>query len=82
MVSPSIWSNVWIFLLKPSSYIRVLDWVKVFTFDYILQYLCDIIHVLLFVNVSNCPKSHNFTNIVLFVIYYKPKMMTYMWVYD
>ena len=40
-ISPLIWSNVWIVLPKPSSYIWVLDWVEVFTSHNILQYLCD-----------------------------------------
>ena len=35
----------------------------------ILQYLCDFIHVLIFVTVSKCRKSHKLTNIVFQDIY-------------
>jgi serine/threonine protein kinase len=33
----------------------------------ILQYLCDFIHVLIFVTVSKCRKSPKLTNIVIFI---------------
>ena len=38
---------------------------KVFASYNILQYLCDFIHVLIFVIVSKCRKSPNLTNIVM-----------------
>ena len=38
---------------------------KVFTSSNILQYLCDFIHVLIFVTISKCRKSPKLTNIVL-----------------
>jgi hypothetical protein len=38
---------------------------KVFASYNILQYLCDFIHVLIFVTVSKCQKSPNLTNIVM-----------------
>jgi hypothetical protein len=38
---------------------------KVFASYNILQYLCDFIHVLIFVTVSKCPKSPKLTNIVI-----------------
>ena len=38
---------------------------KVFASDNILQYLCDFIHVLIFVLVSKCRKSPKLTNIVI-----------------
>jgi len=38
---------------------------KVFASHNILQYLCDFIHVLIFVTVSKCRKSPNLTNIVI-----------------
>jgi hypothetical protein len=39
---------------------------KVFASYNILQYLCDFIHVLIFVTVSKCRKSPKLTNIVTF----------------
>jgi hypothetical protein len=38
---------------------------KVFTSYNILQYLCDFIHVLIFVTVSKCRKSSKLMNIVI-----------------
>jgi hypothetical protein len=38
---------------------------KVFASYNILQYLCDLIHVFIFVTVSKCQKSPNLTNIVI-----------------
>ena len=38
---------------------------KVFASYNILQYMCDFIHVLIFVTVSKCQKSPKLTNIVL-----------------
>ena len=38
---------------------------KVFASYIILQYLCDFIHVLVFVTVSKCQKSLKLTNIVI-----------------
>jgi hypothetical protein len=38
---------------------------KVFASYNILQYLCDLIHVLIFVIVSKCRKSPKLTNIVI-----------------
>ena len=38
---------------------------KVFASYNILQYLCDFIHVLIFVNVSKCWKTPKLTNIVI-----------------
>jgi hypothetical protein len=38
---------------------------KVFASYNILQYLCDFIHVLIFVAVSKCRKSPKLTNIVI-----------------
>ena len=38
---------------------------KVFTSYNILQYLCDFIHVLIFVTVSKCRKIPKLTNIVI-----------------
>ena len=38
---------------------------KVFASHDILQYLCDFIHVLIFVIVSKCQKSPKLTNIVM-----------------
>ena len=38
---------------------------KVFASYNILQYLCDFIHVLIFVIVSKCRKNPNLTNIVM-----------------
>jgi hypothetical protein len=38
---------------------------KVFASYDILQYLCDFIHVLIFVTVSKCRKSPKLTNIVI-----------------
>jgi len=38
---------------------------KVFASYKILQYLCDFIHVLIFVTVSKCQKSPKLTNIVI-----------------
>jgi hypothetical protein len=38
---------------------------KVFASYNILQYLCDFIHVLIFVTVSKCGKSPKLTNIVM-----------------
>ena len=40
---------------------------KVFASYNILQYLCDFIHVLIFVNVSKCQKNPKLTNIVIIV---------------
>ena len=40
---------------------------KVFTSYNILQYLCDFIHVLIFLIVSKCWKSPKLTNIVISV---------------
>ena len=64
------WSNVWVVLPKPSSW--VLNWVldmnthfKVFASYNILQYLCDFIHVLIFVIVSKCWKRSKLMNIVI-----------------
>ena len=65
------WSNVWVVLCKPSWYeilIGFLIWTppfKVFASYNILQYLCDFIHVLIFVTVSKCRRSPNLTNIVI-----------------
>ena len=42
---------------------------KVFASYNILQYLCDFIHVLIFVVVSKCQKSSNLTNIVFLLVY-------------
>ena len=39
---------------------------KVFASYNILQYLCDFIHVLIFVTVSKCRKSPKLTNIVIY----------------
>ena len=39
---------------------------KVFASYNILQYLCDFIHVLIFITVSKCQKSPKLTNIVIF----------------
>ena len=54
--------------------IWALNWVldmnthfKVFSSYNILQYLCDFIHVLIFVIVSKCRKSPKLTNIVIVV---------------
>ena len=62
------WSNVWVVLPKPSWW--VLKWVldmntrfKVLASDNILQYMCDLIHVLIFVTFSKCRKSPKLTNI-------------------
>ena len=41
---------------------------KVFASDNILQYMCDFIHVLIFVTVSKCQKSPKLTNIVILVV--------------
>ena len=38
---------------------------KVFASYNILQYLCDFIHVFIFINVSKCRKSPKLTNIVI-----------------
>jgi hypothetical protein len=38
---------------------------KVFASSNILQYLCDFIHVLIFVTVSKCRKSPKLTNLVI-----------------
>ena len=38
---------------------------KIFASYNILQYLCDFIHVLIFVTVSKCRKSPKLTNIVM-----------------
>jgi hypothetical protein len=38
---------------------------KVFASYNILQYLCDFIHVLIFVTVSKCQKNPKLTNIVI-----------------
>jgi hypothetical protein len=38
---------------------------KVFASYNILQYMCDLIHVLIFVIVSKCQKSPKLTNIVI-----------------
>ena len=38
---------------------------KVFASYNILQYLCDFVHVLIFVNVSKCQKSPKLTKIVI-----------------
>jgi hypothetical protein len=38
---------------------------KVFASYNILQYLCDFIHVLIFVTISKCRKSPKLTNIVI-----------------
>jgi hypothetical protein len=38
---------------------------KVFASYNILQYLCDFIHVLVFVTVSKCRKSPKLTNVVI-----------------
>jgi hypothetical protein len=38
---------------------------KVFASYNILQYLCEIIHLLIFVTVSKCRKSPKLTNIVI-----------------
>jgi hypothetical protein len=51
-----------------SFYYWVLDMntrFKVFASYNILQYLCDFIHVLIFVTVSKCRKSPKLTNIVI-----------------
>ena len=51
-----------------SSYLNHLDMntrFKVFASYNILQYLCDFIHVLIFVIVSKCRKSPKLTNIVM-----------------
>jgi hypothetical protein len=42
---------------------------KVFSSHNILQYLCDIIHVLIFVTVSKCQKNLKLTNIVILVYF-------------
>jgi hypothetical protein len=42
---------------------------KVFASYNILQYLCDFIHVLIFVTVSKCQKIPKLTNIVIQVIH-------------
>jgi hypothetical protein len=41
---------------------------KVFASYKILQYLCDFIHVLIFVTVSKCRKSPKLTNIVINIL--------------
>jgi hypothetical protein len=40
---------------------------KVFASNNILQYLCEFIHVLIFVTVSKCRKNPKLTNIVIYV---------------
>jgi hypothetical protein len=60
------WSNVWVVL--PIHLNWVLDMstrFKVFASHNILQYLCDFIHVFIFVTVSKCRKSPKLTNIVI-----------------
>jgi hypothetical protein len=66
------WSNVWVVLPKPSWYdflIGFLIWTPASKYlhltTFILQYLCDFIHVLIFVTVSKCRKSPKLTNIVI-----------------
>jgi hypothetical protein len=45
---------------------------KVFASYNILQYMCDFIHVLIFVTVSKCQKSPKLTNIMIMgVVYYE-----------
>ena len=39
---------------------------KVFTSYNILQYMCDFIHVPIFVTISKCQKGPKLTNIVIF----------------
>jgi hypothetical protein len=69
------WSNVWVVLPKPSWYeflIGFLIWTpasKIFTCYSILQYMCDFIHVLIFITISKCRKSPKLTNIVDSTIY-------------
>jgi hypothetical protein len=41
---------------------------KVFASYHILQYLCDFIHVLIFVTVSKCRKNPKLTNVVFFTL--------------
>jgi hypothetical protein len=42
---------------------------KAFVSYIILQYLCDFIHVLIFVTASKCQKSPKLTNIVIFQVF-------------
>ena len=44
---------------------------KVFASYNILQYLCDFIHVLIFVTVSKCRNSPKLTNKVINIYHYK-----------
>ena len=43
---------------------------KVFASYYILQHLCEFIHVLIFVTLSKCQISPKLMNIVIYVIYF------------
>jgi hypothetical protein len=48
---------------------------KVFASYNILQYLCDFIHVLIFITVSKCRKSPKLTNIVIQVPFSPPRQL-------
>ena len=54
-------SNILLVLLSQTQWLII----KALASYNILQYLCDYIHVLMFVNVSKCRKSPKITNIVL-----------------
>ena len=52
---------------------------KVFASFNILQYLCDFIHVLIFVSVSKCRKSPKLTNIVILATISSPQPPLVRW---
>ena len=65
------WSNVWVFLPKPSWYellIGFLMWTPASKYLHLTKFsnVCDFIHVLIFVIVSKCQKNPKLTNIVIF----------------